>query len=105
MKKYEEIEAIKSVLNSVSQKPIATKNIIKFMFLILTLNNFVFNEIHYLQKIGCIMGTKRAPNYAHIFMGRSEKSYIYPCINLFSNFSCRFIDDIFFLWNGTVIQL
>ena len=24
---------------------------------------------------------------------------------LFSNFYCPFIDDIFFLWNGTVIQL
>ena len=98
------IEALKSALNSVSQKPIATKVIIKFLFLILTLNNFVFNGIHYLQKIGCAMGTICAPNYANIFMEKFEKTYIYPYIYQFSNFYCRFINDIFFIWNGTVIQ-
>ena len=51
------------------------------------------------------MGTICASNYANIFMGKFEKTYIYPYINQFSNFYCRFIDDIFFIWNGTVIQL
>ena len=51
------------------------------------------------------MGTTCAPNYVNIFMGKFEKTYIYPYINQFSNFYCRFIDDIFFIWNGTVIQL
>ena len=51
------------------------------------------------------MGTIYAPNYANIFMGKFEKTYIYPYINQFSNFYCRFIDHIFFIWNGTVIQL
>ena len=41
------IEAVKSALNPVSQKTIATKVIIRILFLILTLNNFVFNGIHY----------------------------------------------------------
>ena len=99
------MKAVKSALNCLSQKPIATKVIIKFLFLILTLNNFLFNGIHYLQKIGCAMGTTCAPNYVNIFMGKFEKTYIYPYINQFSNFYCRFIDDIFFIWNGTVIQL
>ena len=99
------IEAVKSASNSVSQKPIATKVIIKFLFLILTLNNFVFNGIHYLQKIGCAMGTICAPNDTSIFMGKFEKTYIYPYTNQFSNFYSRCIHDIFFIWNGTVIQL
>ena len=90
---------------SVSQKPIATKVVIMSLFLILTFNNFVFNRIHYLQKIGCAMGTICAPNYANIFIGKFEKTYIYPYLNQFSNFYCRFIDDIFFIWNGTGIQL
>ena len=51
------------------------------------------------------MGTICAPNNANIFMEKFKKTYIYPYTNLFSNFYCRFIDDIFFLWNGTVIQL
>ena len=101
----EGIEAVKSALNSISKRPIATKVIIKFLFLTLTLNNFVFNGIHFLQKIGCVMGTICTPNYANIFMGKFEKTYIYPYINQFSNFYCRFINDIFFIWNGTVIQL
>ena len=62
-----------------------------FKGLILTLNNFVFSGIHYLQKIGCAMGTICAPNYANIFMGKFEKTYIYPYINQFSNFYCRFM--------------
>ena len=57
-----EIEAVKCALNSVSQKPIATKVIIKFLFLILTLNNFVFNGIHYMKKIGCAIETTCARN-------------------------------------------
>ena len=80
---HEGIEAVKSALNSVSQKPIATKVIIKLFFLILILNNFVFNGIHYLQKIGCAMGTICAPNYANNFMGKFEKTYIYPYIIYF----------------------
>ena len=51
------------------------------------------------------MGTICAPNYANIFMGKFEKTYIYPYINQFSNFYWRFIDHILFIWNGTVIQL
>ena len=52
------------------------------------------------------MGETCAPNYANISKGKFEKKpYIYPYINLFSNFYCRFIDDIFFLWNGTATQL
>ena len=103
---HEGIETLKSALNSVSKKPIATKVIIKFLFVLtLTLSNFVFNGIHFLPKIGCAIGTICTPNYANIFMGKFEKTCIYPYINQFSNFYCRFIDDIFFIWNGTVIQL
>ena len=51
------------------------------------------------------MGTIFAPNYDKIFKGKFKKAYIYPYINLFSNFYCRFIDDIFYIWNGTVTQL
>ena len=52
-----DIEAAKEALNSVPKKPIATKIIIKFLFLILTLNNFIFNGIYYLQKLWFAMRT------------------------------------------------
>ena len=87
----------KSTLNSLCEKPISTNIIIKFLFLIITLKNFVFNGIHYLQKPERAMGTLCAPNYPNISMEKFEKTDIYPNINSFSNFSYRFIDDIFFL--------
>ena len=45
----EGIEAVKEKLNAQIDKPIATKVITKLLFLILTLNNFIFNCIIYLQ--------------------------------------------------------
>ena len=51
------------------------------------------------------MGTICAPNYPNISMEKFEKTDIYPNINSFSNFSYRFIDDIFFLQNEIVVQL
>ena len=50
------------------------KFIVRFLFIILALTNFVFNRIHYLQKIGCTIGAICAPNYANIFMGKFEKT-------------------------------
>ena len=68
---------------------------------ILALNSFVFNVIYYLQKKGCAMGTKCAPNYANTFMGWFEEQFIFPLLTNFSDFYLRFIDDIFLIWNGT----
>ena len=59
---HEGIKTVKSALKSVSQNLVATKVIITFFFLMLTLNNFVFNGIHYLQKIGCAIVTVCVPN-------------------------------------------
>ena len=71
----------------------------------LTLNNFVFNGVKYLQKKGCAMGRICAPAYAIIFMGKFEKLHFYPYLRNFSTFYCRFIYDIFFLWNGKESEL
>ena len=51
------------------------------------------------------MGTVCAPNYANIFMRKFERNFIYPCVQTFSNFYCRYVDDIFLLWNGSETQL
>ena len=57
---------------------IYTYIITTFLALILTLNNFIFDCIHYLQIKGCAMVTIRAPAYANIFMASFELKYIYP---------------------------
>lgn len=46
---HEDIEAVKGKLIAPSDKPIATKVIIKSLFQILILNDFLFNSINYLQ--------------------------------------------------------
>ena len=49
---HEGIETVKETLNNQAKKPIATQVIIKFLTLKLTLHNFVFSGINYIQKKG-----------------------------------------------------
>ena len=51
------------------------------------------------------MGTKCAPSYANIFMGKFEEKYIYPRILGKTRLYLRFIDDLFFIWKGTEKEL
>ncbi len=65
--------------------------------LILTLNNFSFNDENYLQIAGTAMGTRMAPSYACLFMGRFEKLYVHT-YRLQPKVWLRYIDDIFLIW-------
>ena len=73
--------------------------------LILTLNNFVFNDQNYVQVNGASMGTKCAPTYASLFMGYFEERNILPKIRNSIMIYLRYIDDIFFIWKGTMEEL
>ena len=84
----EGIEAVKQKLKK-SKPSISIKVILTFLKLILTLNNFVFNGINYLQKKGCAMGTKCAPSYANIFMGWFEEKFIPADTDVFKTSSRR----------------
>ena len=77
----------------------------KFLWLILTLNNFIFNCINYLQLNGVSMGTKCAPNYANLFMAHFEETYIYPRIQGKSLLYLRYIDDVLVIWKATRQEL
>ena len=97
---------VKEKLNDQTDKPIATKVIIKFLFfLIFTLNNFIFSSINYLQIKGCTMETICAPSCANIFMGKFEKTDIYPYIRENKITCFWYIDDLFFIWKGTEGEL
>ena len=74
----EGLQALKEALDQKQNKSVASKVIVTLMSLILTLNNFVFNDKNYLQVKGCAMGTISAPPYANMFMGKFEESHIYP---------------------------
>ena len=61
-------------------------------------------EKHLLQLVRTVMGTKAAPPYANLFMGRHEQTIREAFIWAIS-FWKRFIDDIFLIFLGTTEQL
>ena len=101
----ERILAVKRAFDKYSKKTTSTKVITTFLALILTLNNFVFDYIHYLHIKGCAMGTICAPAYANVFMANFELKYIYPCIKDKTKMFLRFIDDLFLIWTGSEQEL
>ena len=75
--------------------------ILTLLRFVLTLNYFAFNDEIYHQISGTAMGTKLAPNYANIFMGKLEQQLIdsYP---VKPTIWLRFIDDIFCIFPGNL---
>ena len=71
---------------------------------ILKSNNLSFMDKHCLQLVGTTMGTKAAPSYANLLMGRYEETiceiFIWAIL-----FWKRFIDNIFLIFLGTTTQL
>ena len=101
----EGISAVKRAFDNYSKKTTSTKVITTFLALILTLNNFVFDCIHYLQIKESAMGTICVPAYANIFMASFKLKYIYPYIKDKTKMSLRFIDDLFMIWTGSEHEL
>ena len=72
--------------------------------MILTMNNFSFNDKHYLQTHGTAMGTRMAPSYANLFLAKFETDALRraPCQPYVW---WRYIDDIFMIWTHSVEDL
>ena len=100
----EGIRSVKSVLNKNGKTSLA-EVLAKFLQLILTCNNFVFNNENYIQTKGCAMGTICAPSYANLFMESFEEENIYPKIKELILIYLRYIDDIFLIWTSTEEKL
>ena len=93
----EGINACEHFLRTSSHKTIPTSTLCDLIRMILTMNNFSFNDNHYLQIHGTAMGTKMAPSYANLFLGFFEANVLknapfQPLTWL------RYIDDIFMIW-------
>ena len=95
----EGIEAVRHALFK-SGNPLenpTNHSVCELLKLVLTGNNFQFDNKHFLQIGGTAMGTKLAPSFANIFMGWFEEKYVYsyktqPLIWK------RYIDDMFIIW-------
>ena len=78
-----------------------TEFLIECLKLVLSGNIFMFNDDLYIQKIGTAMGTKLAPTYACLFMGSLEEDFLQTkWKGTQPKLYKRYIDDLFFLWDG-----
>ncbi|XP_033116641.1 uncharacterized protein LOC117116665, partial [Anneissia japonica] len=82
----------------------SSPDISKLIKFILTHSNFVFHDKHYQQISGTAMGTKMAPCYANIFMAELEDRLLANS-NPKPSYYCRYIDDIFFIWEHGIDKL
>ena len=74
---------------------IPTGTLCDLIRMILTMNNFSFNDNHYLQIHGTAMGTKMAPSFANLFLGHFEANALKNALFHPHTWS-RYIDDIFY---------
>ena len=75
----EGIEACRKALNSsghLSRSRLKTESICDLMRMILTMNNFQFDNNHFIQLHGTAMGMRMAPAYANLFMGDLEEELL-----------------------------
>ena len=61
-------DACRHFLDTRPNKHIPTETLCDLLRMILTMNNFTFNQQHYLQIHGTAMGTKMAPPFANFFL-------------------------------------
>ena len=95
------IEACREAWDQRAAKEPQTECLVQLLTLVLKHNIFIFNGEHFfLTNQRTVMGTKMAPSYANIFMGKLEKLIIksapYKPISWF-----RFIDDVDMKWTGS----
>ena len=101
----EGINAVARYLEDDDSVTTSTRVILKFLSLVLNLNNFTFNDENILQIKGCSMGAKCSCTYANMFMGKFEEDKIYQLIENKVLCYYRFVDDIFMIWKETETDL
>ena len=89
----EGIKACRHFLNTRQDQSLPAES----MRMILTVNNFSFNSEHYLQVHGTAVGTRMAPSYANLFMGKFEQHAIENA-PLKPFVLWRFINNVFMIW-------
>ena len=97
----EGLKIVEKELETQDQVKPTARTITTLLEKVLKMNNFTFNGEHFIQVKGTAMGTRAAPNFAHVYMGNIEKQFVYetPWINNIILWK-RFIDDIFLIWGG-----
>lgn len=82
----------------------ADKHLIELLDLTLRNNDFEFNGEFYLQTCGTAMGKKYAPALANLYLLDFDDQAMNK-FRIKPHFYFRYLDDIFFIWPGTVDEL
>ncbi|XP_070548154.1 uncharacterized protein [Ptychodera flava] len=98
------IQAVREALADNNVSPSNQQLITEMLEFILTRNYFQFDGKYFLQVQGTAMGSKVAPSYANITMGKLEKQILANCPTKPMQWR-RFIDDIRFIWLKTLQEL
>ena len=88
---------MQELLNKTTVQEPTTEDVDKLTTLILTKNNFSFNNEHYLQVKGTTMGTCMALLYAYILMDNLERRMLAK-MHAVPSIWWRYIDDVFASW-------
>lgn len=92
---------IEEELTKTGQTQPSAKTLTCLLEKVLKLNNFTFDNHNFIQVKGTAMGTRTAPNFANVYMGRFEDTFVYRTewYHYIIDW-VRFIDDIFLIWKG-----
>ena len=91
------IDACRHFLDTRPNKHIPTETLCDVLRTILAINNFTFDQPHYLQIHGTAMATKMAPSFANLFLGMFETNALTN--NPWQPHTWwRYIDNIFMIW-------
>ena len=91
--------SVQSILESREHRIPSTETLMKLLECVLKMNNFMFNNKHYLQVQGTAMGTRVAPTYANIYMDAFEHKHVYTYHKAPKHWF-RFIDDVWSIYRG-----
>ena len=83
-----------------SNSTVPTETLCDLLRIILTMNNFEFDDKHYLQIHGTATGNKMAPSYANLFLAKFETDALSHAPHQPHTWR-RYIDDIFMIWTHT----
>lgn len=78
--------------------------LLELLDFILKHNDFQFNNQNYLQICGCPMGKVIGPSAANIYLIDFDHQAMHN-FKIKPYYYSRFLDDIFFIWTGTVSEL
>lgn len=98
------IQSVQREMNKHPDPKRPDEEILKLLKLTLENNDFEFNKKLFLQIHGTAMGYPYAPNLANIFLLDFDRA-LQEGFKVKPLFYFRFLDDIFFIWPGTIAEL